>query len=253
MTDVSLTPVDVLAIFAAGLAAGTVNAVVGSGSLLTFPTLLAVGYPPVVANVTNTVGIVLGNVSGVVGYRRELSGQQDRLKSLALPALAGGLVGAALLLVLPAVVFHRVVPVLILVGVLLVVFGPWLNRHLVPAGGRPANPWLLRMGVFLTAIYGGYFGAAQGVILVAIFSVLINDRLQRLNALKNVVAAITNGVAAVLFIVLAHVAWGAVAILAVSGIVGGQLGAAAGRRLPSAVLRGAIVVAGAVAVVKLVA
>jgi len=180
-----LSALDIAAILAAGLVAGIINAIVGSGSLLTFPVLLAVGYTPVVANVTNTVGIVFGTVSGVVGYRRELVGQRDRIASLALPSAGGALVGALLLLVLPATVFHRVVPVLVLFAVGLVIAQPRLSALLAHHRDHPYSAWALRGGVFLTAVYGGYFGAAQGVILVGLMGVLLNDTLQRINALKN--------------------------------------------------------------------
>jgi len=248
-----LSPLDVAAILAAGLVAGTINAIVGSGSLVTFPVLLAVGYPPLVANVTNTVGVVFGALSGVVGYRRELSGQKDRVISLAPPSVAGGLLGAVLLLALPGTVFHRVVPVLVIFAVALVIAQPRLSELLARHREHRYNAWALRAGVFLTAVYGGYFGAAQGVILVGLMGLLIEDTLQRINALKNVVAAIVNGVAAVVFVLAAHVAWPAAALLAASSVVGGQLGSAVGRRLPQNVLRFVIVVAGLAAVVKLLA
>jgi uncharacterized membrane protein YfcA len=249
---IGLTPVDVAALVAAGLLAGLINAIVGSGSLLTFPTLLAVGYPPVVANVTNTVGLVLGNISGVVGYRRELAGQRDRIVQLAGFVVAGALLGGFLLLALPATVFRRVVPVLILFAVALVIAQPRLTRYMARHRDRPGGSWALRGAVFLTSVYGGYFGAAMGVINIAVLAVFIDDDLQRLNALKNVIAAVVNGVAALFFVLLAHVEWPAVVLLSISGVVGAQLGAAIGRRLPAGVLRVVIVIAGLVAVVKLV-
>jgi len=230
-----------------------VNAIVGSGSLLTFPVLLAVGYSPFVANVTNTVGIVFGTASGVVGYRRELAGQGKRIAGLALPSAGGALVGALLLLALPETVFHRVVPALVLFAVALVIAQPRLSKLLSRHRDHPYSAWALRAGVFLTAIYGGYFGAAQGVILVGLMGVLLDETLQRVNALKNVVALIVNAVAALVFVLVAHIAWPAAALLAVSSVAGGQLGAEVGRRLPPAVLRGVIVVAGLAAVVKLLA
>jgi len=230
-----------------------VNAIVGSGSLLTFPVLLAVGYSPLVANVTNTVGIVFGTASGVVGYRRELAGQGHRIAGLALPSAGGALVGALLLLALPQTVFHRVVPALVLFAVALVIAQPRLSKLLSRHRDHPYSAWALRAGVFLTAIYGGYFGAAQGVILVGLMGVLLDETLQRVNALKNVVALIVNAVAALVFVLVAHIAWPAAALLAVSSVAGGQLGAEVGRRLPPAVLRGVIVVAGLAAVVKLLA
>jgi uncharacterized membrane protein YfcA len=250
---VVLSAFDIAIILAAGFAAGLVNAIVGSGSLITFPVLLAVGYAPVAANVSNTVGMVFGNVSGVIGYRRELAGQRRRVIVYAIPSAAGGLIGGILLLALPQTVFHRVVPVLVLLAVVLVIVQPRLStfasRRL--EGGRTS--WVLGVvSVFLTAIYGGYFGAAQGVILMGLLPLFLNDDLQRLNALKNVIAAIVNGVAAVLFALVAQVAWPAAGLLAVSSVAGGQVGAAVGRRLPPNVLRAAIVIGGLAAVAKLV-
>lgn len=248
-----MTPVDVLLLLGAGLFAGFVNAIVGSGSLLTFPVLLAIGYSPLVANVSNTVGMAFGNVSGVVGYRRELSGQRRRLLELGAAAALGALTGSLLLLALPESVFHRVVPVLVVFAVVLVLVQPRLATALEGHRGRAYGTWALRAGIFLTAIYGGYFGAAQGVILVGLMGLFLDEDLQRINAAKNVIAAVTNGVAAVVFVLLAHVDWRVAALLAVSSVAGGQAGAAVGRRLPVNVLRAAIVVGGLAAVVKLLA
>lgn len=241
-----------LAILVAGFLAGAINTIVGSGSLITFPTLLAVGLPPVVANVSNTVGLVAGSASGVVGYRRELVGQGRRTIWLCFPAALGSALGAALLLVLPQRVFHFVVPILIAVAVVLVIAQPRLTRHLGQSEGRVTR--LVRpAAVFLTAIYGGYFGAAQGVILISLLSLLIDDTLQRLNGLKNVLAAVVNTVAAAYFVVAAHVDWQAALLIAISSVVGAQAGAIVGRRLPSTVLRGVIVTGGIAAIVKLLA
>jgi hypothetical protein len=213
--------------------------------------LLALGFAPVVANVSNTVGLAFGNVSGVVGYRRELRGQRSRVLGLALPALAGAVVGGILLLTLPAGAFMIVVAPLIVIAVVLVIVQPWLTAHIAQLGESHGMGVSLPVGVFATAVYGGYFGAAQGVILISMFAILLNDALQRLNALKNVVAMIVNGTAAILFAVIAHVAWEPALLIAVSSVVGGQAGALAGRRLSPVVLRGLLVVSGVVAVVKL--
>jgi len=252
-----VTPADALIILGAGLAAGTINTIVGSGSLITFPTLLALGYSPVVANVTNTVGLVPGSLSGAVGYRRELRGQRARLLFLAIPSVAGGLTGAVLLLVLPGNVFADVVPILILVACALVLAQPRLAARLArrrsAAGteeGGHGGPGLFAT-VYFTGVYGGYFGAAQGVILIALLGIFIDDHLQRLNATKNVLAALVNGVAAALFIVASHVAWDAAVLLAIGATVGGQVGAKVGRRLPAPLLRGIIVVVGTVVAIKL--
>ncbi len=242
-----------LAIFAAGLAAGTINTIVGSGSLITFPTLLALGYPPVVANVSNCVGLVTGSVSGTVGYRRELEGQGPRIRKLAMASVAGGLTGGILLLALPGSVFRRIVPVLILVACVLVALQPRLARRAARRqGGRHEHGGrLLSAGIFATGVYGGYFGAAQGVILIALLGIFLDDSLQRLNAAKNFLAALVNGVAAVLFIIAAHVAWAAALVLAVGAILGGQLGATVGRRIPAPLLRVVIIAVGTVVGIKL--
>ena len=242
-----------LAVLGVGLVAGTMNTIVGSGSLITFPTLLALGYPPVVANVSNTVGLVTGSISGAVGYRRELEGQRPRLRVLGVASLVGGLTGGLLLLALPATVFENVVPALILLAAVLVAVQPRLARRLA-GGDAPAPPNggpLLFVAVLLTGIYGGYFGAAQGVILIALLGIFIDDGLQRLNALKNVLAALVNGIAAVLFILFADVDWAVAGLLAAGAVAGGQLGATLGRRIPPAWLRAVIVVVGVVVAVLL--
>ena len=248
-----MSPAEGAAIFGVGLAAGTINTIVGSGSLITFPTLLAMGYPAVVANVSNTVGLIPGSVSGAFGYRRELSGQRPRLVALGSASAAGGLTGAIVLLVLPGGVFRSVVPVLILVACLLMALQPRLSR-MVDRRRRPTvahGGAVLWLAVFLTGVYGGYFGAAQGVILIALLGIFLADDLQRLNAAKNVLAALVNGVAAVLFVVFSHVDWGVAGLLAAGSAIGGQVGATVGRRLPVSVLRTAIVVVGTAVAVRL--
>ena len=240
-----VTPLEAAAVLAAGFAAGALNAIVGSGSLLTFPTLLAVGLPPVTANVSNTIGLVFGGVSGTLGYRRELVGQRDRLIRLGIAGLLGGTVGAALLLVLPPEAFQKIVPFLVLFAAGITAIQPALTERLEHIRSRPAhdNP-LVVLAVFFTAIYGGYFGAGQGVILLALLLLLVNDDPQRLNGLKNAVILGVNVIAAVIFALVAPVDWTAVLLLAVSSIVGGQLGATVGRRLSPTALRVAIVVLG---------
>lgn len=237
----------------AGLAAGLINAIVGSGTLLTFPALLAVGYTPLVANVSNTVGLAVGSVGSVAGYRRELSGQGPRIALLAIPSVVGSVTGAVLLLALPAAVFGRVVPVLVLLAVTLVLVQPRLARLLAEHRAHRASRGALLVGVFLVGVYGGYFGAAQGVMLIALLGVFVDDVLQRVNALRTVLASLNNAVAAIIFALVAHVAWPAALLLAASSLLGGLAGAAVGRRLPAGALRGVIVVAGLAAVVKLVA
>ena len=249
-----MTPLEVVAILLAGMAAGTINTVVGSGTLITFPTLLAFGIPPVTANVSNTIGLVPGSVSGAVGYRAELGGQRARLLRLGTASLVGGLAGGVLLLVLPSSAFDAIVPALILLGLVLVVLGPRISARVAARaearGGLPEHGvWWVWPAVLLAGVYGGYFGAAQGVLLVAILGIGVDDTLQRHNATKNVLAAIVNGVAAVLFIAVAHPDWLVVALIAIGSVVGGQIGATVGRRLPPLVLRAVIVVVGVAALV----
>jgi uncharacterized protein len=301
-----------LAIFAVGLAAGTINTVVGSGTLITFPTLLAFGYPPVLANVSNNVGLVPGVASGVYGYRSELGGQRRRLIRLGSASVCGGLVGAILLLTLPQSAFKAIVPALIGVAVVMVIIQPRLAKWVAErqraraalarpdgAGGTGAGSaggarvvagiddarvvagadgarvvagadgagavavaappaaaeaiggpvlWVL---VFLAGIYGGYFGAAQGVLLIGMLGIALNDSLQRINAAKNVLAGLVNGLAAVVFILATHIDWGVAGLIAAGSIIGGQVGARIGKRLPPWGLRVLIVCVGTAALVKL--
>jgi uncharacterized protein len=236
-----------LAIFAAGIAAGTINTVVGSGTLITFPLLLGFGYPPVVANVSNTVGLVPGSVAGAIGYRRELTGQYNRTVPLAVASTIGAVVGATLLLVLPASAFKAIVPVFIAIALVLIVLQPRLGRALERSRGRThrerAGP-LATVAIFGSGVYGGYFGAAQGILLLAILGLALDDDLQRINAL--------NLVAGVVFVFAAHVAWGAAVLIAGGSTLGGLIGARAGRRLPPAALRAVIVVVGVIAIARLV-
>ncbi len=243
---------EIVATLLAGVAAGTINTVVGSGTLITFPTLLAFGVPPVTANVSNTIGLVPGSVSGVVGYRRELAGQRSRVLRLCVASFAGGVVGAVLLLVLPSGAFEAIVPALILLGLVMVVLQPrisaWVARRHEAAGGLPHHgTWWVWPGVLLTGVYGGYFGAAQGVLLMAILGTGVDETLQRLNAVKNVLAAVVNAIAGLIFAIVADVDWWVVLVIGVGSVIGGQLGATVGRRLPPVGLRITIVVVGTVA------
>ncbi|WP_110205585.1 sulfite exporter TauE/SafE family protein [Nocardioides daejeonensis] len=245
---------EVVALLLAGFAAGTINTVVGSGTLVTFPTLLAFGVPPVTANVSNTIGLVPGSISGAVGYRRELAGQRARVLRLCSASFLGALVGAVLLLVLPPGAFEAIVPVLILLGCVLVVAGPrisgWVARRHEATGGLPeSGAWWVWPLVGLTGVYGGYFGAAQGVLLMAVLGIGVNETLQRLNGVKNVLAAVANGVAGLVFAFVADVDWWIVLVIALGAVVGGQVGASYGRRLPAPVLRAFIVLVGVVALV----
>lgn len=241
-----------VAIAAAGMAAGGVNAMMGSGSLITFPTLIAFGYAPVTANVSNNVGLVPGSIAGAYGFRRELAGQRRRARTLAAGSALGGLTGATLLLTLPSSVFDAVVPVLVLTACVAMVLQPRLARWVAsrrPDDAHDVGPAALA-AVFLTGVYGGYFGAAQGVILLALLAVLVPDELKRSNALKNVLAGTVNGVAAVIFVVFAEVDWAVVALIAGGAIVGGTLGAKVGRHIPPAVLRTLVVVLGVAVAIR---
>lgn len=246
-----MSGLEIAAILLAGMAAGTINAVVGSGTLITFPTLLAFGVPPVLANVSNTIGLVPGTVSGAIGYRAELAGQRSRLLRLGSASLVGGAAGAFLLLWLPSEAFDTIVPALVGLGVLLVILGPAISRRVASRAAHEVPPehgapWVWP-AVLLAGVYGGYFGAAQGVLLVAILGIGVADQLQRHNATKNVLAAIVGAVAAAVFVVVADVDWAVAGLIGAGSIVGGQLGASVGRRLPAPVLRAVIVVVGVAA------
>jgi uncharacterized protein len=236
----------------AGLWAGLINAVVGSGTLVTFPVLVALGYPPVTATTSNAIGLITGSITGAVGYRSELEGQGRRLRRYGVASFLGAIVGAVLLLKLPADAFETIVPVLVGISVILVLVQPLLSRRLSnrTVVDRTASP-LLYVLIFLVGIYGGYFTAAQGIMLVGVMGLLVADPLQRLNAFKNALAAVVNVVAGVIYAFVAPVSWPVVAVLAVSSTVGGLLGATVGKRLSPRVLRGVIVVIGVVAVVHL--
>jgi uncharacterized membrane protein YfcA len=250
-----LTAAEIVAIALAGLAAGTINTVVGSGTLITFPVLLAFGYAPVTANVSNTIGLVPGSVSGAIGYRRELAGQGRRALRFGTMSVAGGITGAVLLLVLPAAAFKAIVPVFILVALALTLLQPriarWLVKREINLESRGGGALTL-LALYLTGVYGGYFGAAQGIMLLAILGVALTQDLQRTNALKNVLAGLVNGVSGLYFVFAAHVDWAPAGIIACSAIVGAQLGARYGRRLPPAALRATIVAVGVFAIVRLV-
>lgn len=251
-SDVSV--LEALLVLLAGVAAGSINTVVGSGTLITFPVLLAVGLPPVTANVSNTVGLFSGALVGAYGYREELTGQRQRIYRLATASIVGAIIGAILLLKLPAAAFNAIVPVLIGVALLLVLFGKRLTTLI--GGVRPRHAevtvtlWTVTM---FTGVYGGYFGAAQGVLLMGFFGFMLDEPIQRQNALKNLLAGLVNLVAAVVFVATAEINWAAAGLITIGSIFGGLLGAKIGRRLPPAVLRGVIVVVGIAAIVKLLA
>jgi uncharacterized membrane protein YfcA len=253
------------AIAAAGLWAGTINAVVGSGTLVTFPVLLATGLPPVTASVSNSLGLVPGSLTGAIGYRRELRGQRRLLLQLLPASVLGAVTGAFLLLHLPASAFEAIVPVLVGLAVVLVAVQPSLQRLLArrregrgtntpdPARPGPVRTTALVAAAYATGTYGGYFAASQGILQVGLFGLITAESLQRLNALKNVLTLAVNTVAGVSYIVVAadRINWVAAALVASGSVIGGFLGSSVGRRLPAPVLRGMIVVLGVVAIVVL--
>ena len=248
-----MTPGVAALLAGAGLVAGAVNAVAGGGSLISFPALLAAGYPSVTANVTNTVALFPGYAGSVVGGRPELVGQAGRIRSIAITSVLGAVVGAAVLLTTPGDVFRELVPYLILLACVLLVFQPRLAR-IVKArqdGATGDLSVVLQAGVFLAAMYGAYFGAGLGVLLLGILGIFLHERLQRVNALKNVLSLIINGVALVAFGVFGPVAWDAVLVIALASLAGGYLGARIARRLPAGLLRAAVVTYGVVVAVIL--
>lgn len=246
----------------AGFGAGAINALVGSGTLITFPTLVALGYPPVTSTMSNAVGLVAGSVSGTWGYRAELRGQWKRLRWQLPASLAGAVLGAYLLLHLPEKVFIKVVPVLLVLAVVLVVAGPWIQswaRGRAEAAGRspehitPGRMALLVLGTFGVGVYGGYFTAAQGILLVGIMGALLPESVQRMNAAKNLMTLVVNVVAAVAYTLVAfdRISWPAAGVIAAGSLVGGLIGAHYGRRLPPNVLRATIVVVGLIGLYRL--
>ena len=247
-----MEPLEALAILAAGIAAGAINAVVGSGTLITFPVLVALGYQPLVANVSNNIGLVPGAVAGVYGYRRELEGQRSRVVRLGAFSVVGGVAGATLLLALPASAFDAIVPALIAVALILVVAQPRIERalaHRPPPKGE--HGIALRGAAAASGVYGGYFGAGQGILLMGILGIGLRDTLQRLNGLKNVLAGLVNATAGVIFVFAADVDWGVAGLIAAGSIFGGLVGSHYGRRLEPNVLRALIVVVGLAAIVRL--
>jgi uncharacterized membrane protein YfcA len=254
---------EAVAVLGAGVAAGGINAAVGSGTLITFPTLVAIGFPPLTANISNNIGLVPGNFAAAWGYRKEVGAHRDTLARLLPGSAVGGGVGAVLLITLPPAAFEAIVPVLIATALLLVVFQPWLAASLARGRGGPGRseaypPGLLgaglALGVFGAGVYGGYFGAAQGVLLIGILGWLLTGSLQTANGLKNVLAAVVNLVAAATFLAVRpeRVDWLIVVLIAVGSTIGGLVGVALARRLPASVLRGVIVVVGLVAIARLV-
>ena len=248
-----MTPETVGLLALAGLLAGGVNAVAGGGSLISFPALLAAGYPAVTANVTNTVALFPGYAGSVAGGRPELVGQSSRVRVIGLLSVLGGVAGAVLLLTTPSDVFRAVVPFLILMACALLLAQPWLAQQVqkrAVAGSRQYSPTLLA-GTLLAAVYGAYFGAGLGVMLLGVLGIFLAEPLRRINALKNVLSLVINAVALVAFGLFGPVAWEAVLVIALASLAGGYLGARVASRVPSALLRGAVVVYGVVVSVVL--
>jgi uncharacterized membrane protein YfcA len=251
-----VTPLELVLVALAGVGAGFINTVAGSGTLITFPTLVAIGVPPVVANVSNNVGLIPGSVAGAIGWRKELAGQRRRVLRLASASALGAAVGAVLLLALPSSAFDLVVPGLIALGLLLVAAGPWINRRVaraVESHHEQPDAWWTWPAVLGAGVYGGYFGAAQGIILVGFLGLGLAESLHRVNALKNVLSSLVNTVAAVVFVAAADVDWVVAGLIGVGSVGGAMLGATVGRRLSPALLRGVILLVGGTALVVFLA
>jgi uncharacterized membrane protein YfcA len=237
----------------AAFAAGFVNAVGGGGSLIAFPALLAFGYPAVAANVTTTTSLFPGYIGGAIAYRSEISTQRNRIRLLAPTCAAGGICGAVILLVTPASLFRAVVPFLVLLGCALLAVQPRLQRHVhrLPGVHNEERSVLLHGGVFLAGVYGAYFGAGLGMILLALLGLFLADDLQRLNGLKSLLSILINAVAVIAFALFGPVVWSVVAVMAVSSLIGGRVGGGFARTLKPEVLRAVIVVFGAAVAIRL--
>jgi uncharacterized membrane protein YfcA len=241
-----------LLLVAAGVAAGIFNGVAGGGTLIAFPTLLAMGYPALTANVTTTVGIWPGYLGGTAGFRREIVDQRSLVRVLAPAAGLGAVTGAALLLTTPSAQFANLAPWLVLFAAVLFAVQPLLLRAFGPgAHEHRTRRVLLFGGTFLTSVYGGYFGAAMGIMLLAVLGLALPDDLARTSALRTILSVLVNGIAALIFVARAELAWGAVAMLAVGSLVGGWVGAHMARRLPAPALRLIVVAIGLATAVKL--
>jgi uncharacterized protein len=235
----------------AGFGAGAVNAVAGGGSLVSFPALLAAGYPSVAANVTNSVAVLPGYVGGSLAYRRELAGQSDRVRALAATSALGAAAGAALLLLTPASLFEAVVPWLILAACALLALQPRAAALVERHRDRRGSGVALHAALFLAAVYGGYFGAGLGIMLLALLGVLLPDDLQRLNALKGVLSLIVAIVSALGFALFGPIAWDAALVVGTTSLAGGAAGVHVARRLPAPLLRGLVIVFGVAVAIAL--
>ena len=254
--------VHMIVIVLAGVGAGAINSLVGSGTLITFPTLVTLGFPPVTATMSNAVGLVAGGVSGTWGYRAELSGQWRRLRWQIPASMVGAGIGSFLLLHLPERVFTQIVPVLLVLALILVVLGPRIQayaRRRAEAAGRsvehvsPVRMAALVFGTFAVGVYGGYFTAAQGILLIGVMGAVLPENVQRMNAAKNLLALLVNIVAAISYTVVAfdRISWPVAGLIAVGSLVGGWLGARYGRRLSPTALRATIVVVGLIGLYRL--
>jgi uncharacterized membrane protein YfcA len=247
-----LAPGDIALLAVAGLAAGAVNAIAGGGSLISFPALLAAGLPSVTANVTNAVAVLPGYLGGTIAYRRELEGQRPRVIALGLTTALGGVAGAALLVVSPANVFEAIVPFLILAACGLLAAQPWLSKRMQPSAAVDAHRSpRLYAAAFATAVYGGYFGAGLGIMLLAVLALALDDELHRLNALKGLLSFVVGAASVAFFVAFGPVRWGAAAIMAVASFAGGQVGVVVARRLPAPLLRGLVIAFGVIVAVWL--
>ncbi|WP_162562010.1 sulfite exporter TauE/SafE family protein [Mycolicibacterium brumae] len=251
-----------LLIALAGVGAGAINSLVGSGTLITFPTLVTLGFPPVTATMSNAVGLVAGGISGTWAYRRELRGQWHRLRWQIPASVIGAGIGAWLLLHLPEKVFVTVVPVLLVAALVLVVIGPkiqaWARRRAEQSGQSadyvsPRKLAALVAGTFAVGVYGGYFTAAQGILLIAVMGALLPEDMQKMNAAKNLLSLLVNIVAAAAYVLVAfdRISWTAAGLIAVGSLIGGWLGGHYGRRLSPNALRIVIVVVGCVGLYRL--
>jgi uncharacterized protein len=245
-----VTLLQALGLAAAGLLAGTTSAMAGGASIITFPVLLAMGVPPLAANVTNSVGLSPVVIGAGLGAMPELRGQRARLRALGPSALAGALAGAVLLLSTPAAVFEAIVPALIAVSCLLLLAQPRLVRHTRGGGGRGRRR-VAQASMLLVGVYTGYFGAASGVLLLALLGLVSTATLHELNASKNVLVGAANAVATLIFAVVAPVRWPMAAAIAIGAVVGGALGATLVRHVPAGHLRVAIAAVGLAVAVRL--
>jgi uncharacterized membrane protein YfcA len=251
---VNLTGGQMLLLILAGLGAGMVNGAAGGGTLVSFPALLAVGYPAITANVTSTVGIWPGYLGGTAGFRREINEQRGRLRSLVGTVVAGAVVGGVLLLSTPSGAFTRLAPYLLLFSCLLFAAQPPLSKRLRSRPDHhPGRSQQIGMhcGAFAAAAYGAYFGAGLGVVLLAVLGLCMDETLNRINGLRSVLAFIVNTVAVLIFALRADVVWGAAALMAGSSLIGGYVGARIARRIPPVVLRVIILVLGVATAVHL--